>query len=379
LQRALAAADAEPFDLGRAPLWRARLLRTGDADAIVAVTLDHMISDGTSAYIFLSELNDVYAAVVAGRDPDLPPLRVQYGDFALWQRRWLTDSRQEAQLNYWKDKLAAMPLGPALPFDRLPAAPSRRIASRLLAIGESDYRGVVQLAQQSRSTVFTVAVAAVEAALGLYGGTSDIVLSTTLSGRQRAELEGVIGFFAGIGRIRTDLSGDPTFAEVVSRTRESVLGLFDHQDLPFMRIREAVAPGFAAGPPGLAPLARLPVEFQYFHAGQDGWAPGLGVVERAGPDKGPGELFFRGQLHPLSITLLDDGTQLWGEVNYKVDFYDPPTIERLAVALERLLAMAATAPAMPLSELGPLVAGDDAAIEAAATAHRPVGSWLLDR
>jgi non-ribosomal peptide synthetase component F len=187
-----------------------------------------------------------------------------------------------------------------------------------------------------------------------------------------------LGFFAGIGRIRTDLSGDPSFAQVLDRTRESVLGLFEHQDLPFMRIRDVVAPDFAHGAADGHPLARLPVEFQYFHAGQDGWAPGLGVVERAGPDKGPDELFFRGQLHPLSITLLDDGTQLWGEINYKVDFYHAVSIERLAVALERLLPAAAAAPDRRLSELAAAWRLDDDALAAGAAAHIAVGSWLLE-
>jgi amino acid adenylation domain-containing protein len=376
LLRRIAEVDAAAVDVGVAPLFRAHLFLLGGDASVLTVTFDHMICDGTSAYIFLTELDDAYAALSRGEAPALAPLPVQYADFALWQRRWLTEERQQAQLAYWRRKLHGMPLGPAVPLDRVPAVPTRRIASRDLAVPADTYRGLKRLARSSRSTMFIVAAAAVESVLSLVGGTTDIVVSTTLSGRQRAELEGVIGVFAGIGRIRTDLSGDPTFEQVVLRTRESVLGLFQHQDVPFMRVRDALVPGFPAGP-GSHPAAVLPVDFQYFHTGQDGWVPGLGVVERPGPDKGPDELFFRGQLHPLSVTLLDDGTQLWGEANYKVDFYAEATVERVASGLERLLGAVAADPVVPLGRLAPTVEADADGARPA-PAHRPVGSWLLD-
>lgn len=384
LLRHIAEEDATAIDVGVAPLFRARLFRTGGGAAVLTVTFDHMICDGTSAYIFLTELDDTYTALAQGRAPVLTPLPVQYADFAIWQRRWLTEDRQQAQLAYWKNKLRGMPLGPAVPLDGIPTVPTRRIAARDLAVAAETYGQLKDLARSSRSTMFIVAAAAVKSVLSVVGGLTDIVVSTTLSGRQRAELEGVIGVFAGIGRVRTDLSGDPTFEQVVLRTRESVLGLFEHQDVPFMRVREALLPGFptsgrSAGDgmsPGSHPLAVLPVDLQYFHTGQDGWAPGLGVVERPGPDKGPDELFFRGQLHPLGITLLDDGTQLWGEVTYKTDFYAEQTIERLASGLEQALEAVASRPSMPLRGLAATV-GLGATQPSAA--HRPVGSWLLEQ
>ena len=371
----IAQEDASPIDVAAAPLFRAHLFLLGGDASVLTVTFDHMICDGTSAYIFLTELEDAYSALAQGRTPARAPLRVQYADFATWQRRWLTEDRQLAQLEYWRRKLHGMPLGPAVPLDGVPTVPTRRIASRDIAVPAETYRGLKHLARSSRSTMFIVAAAAVQSVLSLVGGSTDIVVSTTLSGRQRAELEGVIGVFSGIGRIRTDLSGDPTFEQVVLRTRESVLGLFEHQDVPFMRVRDALVPGFPAPRPGSHPMAVLPVDFQYFHTGQDGWVPGLGVVERPGPDKGPDELFFRGQLHPLSITLLDDGTQLWGEANYKVDFYTERTIERLASGLERLLETVAEGPIVHLGQLAPAVAVD---ATRPVPAHRPVGSWLLE-
>ena len=290
-----------------------------------------------------------YDAFVQDATPRLRPLAVQYPDFALWQRHWLTESRLEGQLEYWKEKLAAMPLGPALPFDRVPDHPSRRLASRPIAVPPLTYSAMERLARATQSTVFVVAVTVVQSLFARRSGRTDVVFSTTLSGRQRAELEGLIGCFHGVGRIRTDLSGDPSFAEVVHRSRQSVLGLFEHQDVPFMRVRRAVLPDFPAQ--GVDLLAAVPTELQYFHTTHDQWAPGAAVVERPGPDKGPVELFFRGQLHPLNVTFLDDGHQLWGHLTYKLDFYKDSTIEHLVLDLDRLLPAVTAQPSLRLSEL----------------------------
>jgi len=200
-----------------------------------------------------------------------------------------------------------------------------------VAVGPGARARLEHVARTTGSSVFSVAVAAVGALLGHHGGTTDVVLSTTLSGRTRTELEDLVGMFSGIGRLRADVSGDPAFADVVTRCRERVLGMFDNQDIPFMRVRRALLPDFPAGGPALA--AVLPTEFQYFRVARHH------------------ELFFRGQLHPLSLTLLDDGTRISGEWSYKLDFYDPATVDRLADDLDRLLDAAGADPSLRLSEL----------------------------
>ncbi len=339
LHRQLSEQDAAPFDLTRAPLSRSRSYRFADGSAMVAVTFDHLVCDGTSAYIFLSELVAAYEALAAGSAPTLRPLPVQYPDFALWQRSWLSEELLDAQLDYWKATLTGMPLGPAVPLDRIPEQPTRRIETQPISVAGDLYAGLRELARTTQSTVFVVIAAALQTLLCRAGGLTDIVLSTTLSGRQQSQLDGLVGCFHGVGRIRTDLSGDPSFETVVARARATVLGLFEHQDIPFMRVRQAVLPDLPKGGPAL--LAAVPVEFQYFHTAHDEWTPGAAVVERPGPDKGPDELFFRGHLHPLVVTVLDDGAQLWGEFSYKVDFYDQPTIEYLAQGLDALLAAVA--------------------------------------
>lgn len=327
----VAAQDAAPFGLARPPLLRAGLYPRGDGSTGLAVTFDHLVCDGTGAAIFMQELGEAYAAVVGGRRPSLSPLRIQFSDFADWQRSTVTADVLRRQLEWWAHALDGMALGPAVPFDRTPSTPTRRIEQTSVATSPETRAGLDALARATGSTVFTVAAAAVSALLGRHGATSDVAMSTTLSGRTRTEAEGLVGLFSGIGRIRADLSADPPFAELVARTRDFVLGLFENQDIPFMQVRRALFPEFPTGGPALA--AALPVEFQFFHVADEP------------------ELHFRGQLHPLSVTLLDDGARLTGRFSYKVDFYRPETIAGLAADLERLLDAVASDPSRRLSQL----------------------------
>ncbi len=299
--------------------------------------------------MFLHEVTVAYDAVHRGQGPGLRPLPVQYADFALWQRSWLTEDRLAAQVRYWKRALAGVPIGPALPFDHLPEVPSRRLASIHLHVPPALYAAVQALARTTRSTTFVVLVAAVEALLAGTTGRSDVMLSTTLSGRRRVEVEGLIGCFHGVGRLRVDLSGDPGFTEVVRRARATVLGLFEHQDAPFVRVRRALWPDFPTG--GIELLAAAPTELQYFHAAADEWVPGVAVVEQPPPGTGANWLHFRGQMQPLSIAWLDYGTELWAELRYKTDFYSEGTVAGVAAGIERLLAAVVEDPELRVSQL----------------------------
>lgn len=348
LRRMLAAQNAQPFDWGQPPLLRARLFRRGDA-YLVAVTVDHLICDGTSAHILLRELAAAYESKARGRRPALRRLAVQYPDAALWQRAWLTEGRLEAQVAYWRRRLAGVRLGPAFPFDRIPRAPSRRIAAVDFSVAGDMYRSLRRVARSTASTVFVVSAAVVQALAAIAGRETDVVLSTTLSGRQRRELDGLIGCFHGAGRIRTDLSGDPPFETLVARTRESILGLLENQDVPFFRIRESALPAMPAGGP--ARLAAMPTEFQYSHTAHDELPRAAREVERPRAEAGPDQLFFRGHMHPLVISILDDGQELWGSFSYKVDFYDAETIEDHARAFERVIAAVTQRRGLRLSQL----------------------------
>ncbi|HET9444116.1 MAG TPA: condensation domain-containing protein, partial [Acidimicrobiales bacterium] len=271
--------------------------------------------------------------------PSLPPPAIQFADFAVWQRAHVTEEVLGRQLAWWARALAGSSLGPAIAFDRRPAVPTRRIESRSVTVGADSRRRLDELARATGSTVFVVTLAAVEVALHRLSGASDFALATTLSGRNRVELEGMVGMFSGIGRIRADLAGDPSFAEVVGRARDYVLGMFENQDIPFLRVRRAVLPAFPADADPVTLAGALPVDFEYFHTG--------------GHRDDGAELFFRGQLHPLSLVLEDDGTEIDVQLSYKADFYDASTIEALAAGFEDVLATAPGQPWLRLSELRP--------------------------
>ncbi|MGI9032142.1 MAG: amino acid adenylation domain-containing protein [Acidimicrobiales bacterium] len=351
LQRRIAAQDAEPFDLATAPAFRAALMTVDDTENHLVATFDHLICDMTSAYIFLGEVATAYDALADGRTPELAPLPVQFADFAMWQREWLTEERLASEYEYWRTVLTGMPMGPALPFDHVPASPSRRIIQRSLSVEPDLYRRLETLARAAQATPFVVCIAGVASVLSRMGSTTDVVLSTTLSGRQRNECEGMIGMFAGMGRMRVDLSGDPPFAELVQRARRTVLGLFEHQDIPFMMVRDALFPDFPKQGDYARTALMIPVELLYFHAAHDHWAPGSGVVARPGSEAAVDDMFFRGQLQPLSLTFVDDGNRMWGHVSYKVDFYDESTIDGLVSSVEAVLGAVGDDPGLRLADL----------------------------
>ncbi|MGH9283794.1 MAG: condensation domain-containing protein, partial [Acidimicrobiales bacterium] len=158
LSRLVAGDDAVPFDLSRPPLFRCRLYTRGagdgrDGPAVLSVTFDHLVCDGPSACVFLGELATAYAAFEGRRTPELPPLPVQYADFAVWQRQWATEERLQAQLDYWQRALKGLPPGPAVPFDHRPAAPARQVDVRGLVLPPAAYADLEQLAHSARTTM----------------------------------------------------------------------------------------------------------------------------------------------------------------------------------------------------------------------------------
>ncbi len=348
LQRRIAEHDARPFDLATAPLLRACLFHLGGNTSELVVTFDHLVCDLTSAYLFLEEVMQAYDALSRGHRPQLAPVPLHYADFAVWQRRWMTEDRLAEQLDYWREVLGGAPLGPCVPFDRVPASPSRRVARRVLDLSPWAAPAVRELARRARASSFVVCAAAALALFSRTAGSTDIVLSTTTSGRQRQELDGVIGMFAGVGRIRASTAGDPTFETVVHRARDAVLGLFAHQDVPFLRVREAVFPDLPGPSDPVRLAAALPAELLYFHVASGRPAAGAGVVPGAG---GLDQVFFRGQLHPLSLTFLDEGDRLSGWFSYKQDFYDDSTVARLHDGLASVLSAVTSDPLLRLSEL----------------------------
>ncbi len=228
----------EPFDLAAGPLIRARLLRVNAAEHIALVTLHHIISDGWSTGVLVRELSALYA----GRE--LAPLGIQYGDFAAWQRAWLSGEVLEAQLDYWREQLQGAPPVLELATDRArPAVQSFRGSHYRFQIPAEVAGELAELSRREGVTLFMVLLAAYQVLLSRYaGGQEDVVVGTPIANRQRTEVEALIGFFVNTLVLRTKLAGEPSVRELLGRVRETCLGAYAHQDLPFETLVETLQP-----------------------------------------------------------------------------------------------------------------------------------------
>ncbi|HST60559.1 MAG TPA: amino acid adenylation domain-containing protein, partial [Longimicrobium sp.] len=231
------------FDLAKGPLWRAALVRMSGDEHLLLVNLHHVISDGWSTGVLWNELSALYGAFSAGKASPLPELPIQYGDFAVWQRAWLSGDVLDAQLGYWRRKLAGAPPLLELPTDRpRPAVQTYAGAAESVSLEGAEANAVLGLARREGTTLFMVLLAAMDVVLGRLAGQDDVVIGTPIAGRTRRETEGLNGLFLNSLARRTDQSGDPSFRELLRRVRETTLEAYAHQDLPFERILEEVHP-----------------------------------------------------------------------------------------------------------------------------------------
>ncbi|HEV2864150.1 MAG TPA: amino acid adenylation domain-containing protein [Pyrinomonadaceae bacterium] len=232
-----------PFDLERAPLMRATLVRLGDEDHVLLITMHHIISDGWSVGVFTREVAALYRAFAEGEAARLAELPIQYPDFAEWQRRWMAGGVLETQLEYWKKQLAGIPPVLELPTDYpRPAVQTFSGARRTLELSPALSKSLNALARQESATLFITLLSAFSALLHRYTSQADILVGTPVANRTRPELEGLIGFFVNTLVLRADLSDDPTFLELLRRTRQTALEAYAHQDLPFEKLVEALRP-----------------------------------------------------------------------------------------------------------------------------------------
>ncbi|HXM55422.1 MAG TPA: amino acid adenylation domain-containing protein [Candidatus Dormibacteraeota bacterium] len=239
----LATAEAQrPFDLAAGPLLRAALLRIGAGDHLLVLVVHHIAMDGWSLGLLTSELGALYEAFVAGRPDPLPPMPLQYADFATWQRTWLTGTVLEKQLAYWTgqlDRLSTLDF----PTDR-PRPPVRRWSGAYARIDLPDglHARVKALAQAERATMLATLLAAFLVVLARYTGQEDLAVGSVFGSRTRAEVAPMIGLFVNTLVLRTSAAGDPTFRELVGRANQTVLGALMHQDLPFGKLVDAIQP-----------------------------------------------------------------------------------------------------------------------------------------
>src|SRR5262245_7275310 len=239
----LAQRATERFDLATGPLWRAHLLRVGPEDHVLLVVLHHLIGDGWSMGVLIRELGALYRARVQGATASpLPPLAVQYADYAVWQRGWLSGSVLEEQLAYWRTQLAGVPVL-ALPTDHpRPAAVTNRGGRTAFAIPADVVARARALSRREGATLFMPLVAAWQGVVQRWTGQDDIAVGTPIANRSRPELEALIGMFVNTLVLRQDVSGNPTFRALLQRVRTTTLEAYAHQDVPFERLVEALQP-----------------------------------------------------------------------------------------------------------------------------------------
>jgi amino acid adenylation domain-containing protein len=347
LEAVLRAQATAPFDLTHGPLLRVGLVRLRDDEHVLAVTLHHLVSDMWSCGVLLDELGRAYGAFVAGTEPDLPALPIQYVDFAVWQRAEVAARRAELT-RYWRDRLdGATPLL-ELPADRpRPAVQTFRGAQEPVRLAPDTTARIRRLGREHGATPFMVLLAALQAVLGRYAGTRDVVVSTGV-GTRGAQTERLIGCFINIVLLRTSLDGRPSFAELVRRAREVTVDALAHQDLPFDKLVEELAPrrDLSYNPYSQvmlivqnAPLA-IPAMPQL-------------SVSPVGTARGATQCDLNVQLREV------DGT-LDGFVEYSTDLFDVATIRRLWGHLETLLEAGIDAPDTTVDDL-PMLTRDELA------------------
>jgi amino acid adenylation domain-containing protein len=328
----LARAEAlRPFNLQQGPLVHVTLLRLPSGEHILLLTLHHIVADGWSADIFFHDLRVYYAARTADESVSLPDLSIQYVDYAVWQREWLQGDLLERQLAYWRNQLAGTPGMLELPTDRpRPVVQTFQGAQDFFTLTPSLTAQLKTLSQQEDVTLFMMLLAAFQTLLARYTGQTDIVVGSPIAGRTHLEVEHIIGFFVNTLVLRTDLSGNPTFREVLTRVREMSLAAYTHQDLPFEKLVEELQPERS--------LSQSPL-FQVLFVLQNASS---GNANHRLPDHylnlEPLEIGSRTAKFDLSFELIETSEGLAGYIEFNTDLFEAPTIRRMVGHYITLLA-----------------------------------------
>ncbi|MEW5927426.1 MAG: amino acid adenylation domain-containing protein [Gemmatimonadota bacterium] len=344
----LAAEEARrPFDLARGPLLRAALLRLAADDHVLCFTVHHVASDGWSMKVLVREVTALYEAFASGGEPRLPALPVQYADYAVWQRSWMSGEVLEAHVAYWRDRLADAPPLLELPTDR-PRAPGQSSFAghhRFVLAPETAER-LRALSRREGTTLFMTLLAAWQALLGRCAGQDDVVVGTPVAGRTRVELEGLIGFFVNMLALRGELEGRPTFRELAGRARAAAVGAFTHQGLPFERLVDELSVERS--------LTHTPVfqaTFSVERAEPRGASLSLGGVRLETLTAGERSVQF-----DLDLSLMEGEDSVVGTLTYRRAIFEAGTVERLAGHLDALLGAVAADPERRPAEV-PLLRG----------------------
>jgi amino acid adenylation domain-containing protein/non-ribosomal peptide synthase protein (TIGR01720 family) len=311
-----------PFDLGSGPLLRVKLLKLGTEEHVLLLTLHHIVSDGWSMNVLIDEFIRCYDAFERGETPQLPPLPIQYRDYALWQRRWLEAGEQARQLEYWQARLGDEHPVLELPIDHpRPAMPSYRGTRYDFAIEPQLAEQLRALAKQHNVTLFMLLLGAFNVLLHRYTGQGDIRVGVPIANRNRAEVEGLIGFFVNTQVLRTELGGQTRVGELLQAVKEAALGAQAHQDLPFEQLVEAFKLERS--------LSHTPL-FQVMYNHQPQVADISTVQTASGLELGVVEWQSRTTQFDLTLDTYEKSGKLHAALTYASDLFDAATIARMA-------------------------------------------------
>ncbi len=327
-----------PFDLAQGPLLRVKLLQLSGSEHVLVVIIHHIVADGWSIGVLMRELRALYAAKASGQPSPLADLPIQYADFAHWQRQWLQAEVLTTQLAYWQHQLAGC-TSLDLPTKTRPALPTFRGTRQYLMLPTRLSKAIATLSEREGVTLFMTLLAAFQTLLYRYTGQEDILIGSPIANRNRSEIEGLIGFFVNSLVLRTDLSGNPTFRELIRRVREVTLGAYAHQDLPFERLVEELQPE--------RDLNRNPL-FQVVFALQN--AP-LETLELPGLTLSPLNIDPGTARFDLEFQLVECLDSLGVVVVYSTDLFDQITITRMLEHFQALLESIVTDPQQRLANL----------------------------
>src|SRR5262249_32975126 len=336
-----------PFDLCKAPLIRVGMVRLGPCDHMIVLTMHHIVCDGWSMTVFFDELHALYGAFLQGRPSPLPELPIQYTDFTLWQRTWLSGPQLEQQVAFWKGCLADLQ-ALDLPTDYArPAIPSFTGGREPITVSAATMRALPAFVEREAVTPFMALLASFQVLLGRYSGQDDIAVGCPIANRNRPEIEKLIGFFVNTLVLRTNLAGNPTFREVLQRVREVALLAYAHQDVPFEKLVEELQP---KRDPSRNPLFQ--VTFQIWN-------------HSAKADAVPEELLriVDVDLPTSKFDLPCDpwpaGEGLGGHIEYSADLFAAATVRAMARHFETLVASAVSSPDQRIAEIRLLSAADE--------------------
>jgi len=336
-----------PFDLAHDVLLRAALVHVRDGEDLLLVVLHHMASDHQSGGLLFAELDAAYTAIENGREPELAPLAVQYSDFARWQRAHLDGEPLTESIDYWTGRLAGAPDRLELPTDRpRPSAQSYRGSWYEASVPAQEVAPLRELAQREGVSLFMVLLAGFKVLLHRYTGVEDLVVGAPVSGRHHEEIAPLLGFFSNTLALRTDLSADPSFAELLERVRETMLGALTHQELPFEKLVEVLNPERARSH---SPIFQVLFGYDIVGTRQRSLA---GANAEQVPV--PGWESARFDLSIIAHDLPDGALHL--NVGHATDVFDGSTVERLIGHLRTLLEAVGRDPEQRLSRLPILTA-----------------------